>query len=374
MQESKNILLILEDKLNTIGGVQKYNKALINIVKNNFKNINIDVFLPLFTEINEHEQYNEINNIYVNNFSIKNKYINQLLIPFYARHGIKEIIKQNNYNLVIDSTGIYFKYLSKLNNYFLIQHNSFEAYQFKLQKTFTSFLKRTIKILFGARFPFNKTKNIILFDEKNKEEYQKLFKNPNQNITCISLSSKYKSNIENIWNRKNIIFFGRFSNQKNIKELININNNINKIDFYGSTEQSKYSQDVFKILKENNWYKGVLNENNLYTTINKYKFSINYSLFEGFPFSVIESLACGVPVIIRDSFTSASFLTSYDKRLLIPKNATTKEAIQQINSLLNLNDEEYYKLCEKALRFFEENLSYEVFEKRWLEIFNKFLN
>ncbi|MBO6073244.1 hypothetical protein J6P59_06620 [bacterium] len=198
MQESKNILLILEDKLNTIGGVQKYNKALINIVKNNFKNINIDVFLPLFTEINEHEQYNEINNIYVNNFSIKNKYINQLLIPFYARHGIKEIIKQNNYNLVIDSTGIYFKYLSKLNNYFLIQHNSFEAYQFKLQKTFTSFLKRTIKILFGARFPFNKTKNIILFDEKNKEEYQKLFKNPNQNITCISLSSKYKSNIENI--------------------------------------------------------------------------------------------------------------------------------------------------------------------------------
>ncbi|MBO6073248.1 hypothetical protein J6P59_06640, partial [bacterium] len=63
-------------------------------------------------------------------------------------------------------------------------------------------------------------------------------------------------------------------------------------------------------------------------------------------------------------FTSASFLTSYDKRLLIPKNATTKEAIQQINSLLNLNDEEYYKLCEKALRFFEENLSYEIFEKR----------
>ncbi|MBO6042686.1 glycosyltransferase [bacterium] len=108
----------------------------------------------------------------------------------------------------------------------------------------------------------------------------------------------------------------------------------------------------------------MLNSNSLYETINKYKFSINYSLYEGFSFSVVESLACGVPAIIKDSFTSASFLTSYDKRLLIPKDATIKEAIHQINSLLNLKDEEYYELCKKALIFFKQNLSYEIFEKK----------
>ena len=376
--KNKRILLVVWEKLDTLGGVQTYNKLLIQIIENNFKNIDIDIDILLtgnsYKDINDYDKYNNEYTYYKISINTKNVYINQLFSNICARKKIKELLNNKKYNLIIDSTGIYFKKIAKWDNYFLVQHNTFDFYQSKLQKNFIGFCKKIIQLIFGARFPFNKTKNIILFDEKNKEEYQKLFKNPNQNITCISLSSKYKSNIENIWNRKNIIFFGRFSNQKNIKELININNNINKIDFYGSTEQSKYSQDVFKILKENNWYKGVLNENNLYTTINKYKFSINYSLFEGFPFSVIESLACGVPVIIRDSFTSASFLTSYDKRLLIPKNATTKEAIQQINSLLNLNDEEYYKLCEKALRFFEENLSYEIFEKRWLEIFNKFLN
>jgi hypothetical protein len=50
--------------------------------------------------------------------------------------------------------------------------------------------------------------------------------------------------------------------------------------------------------------------------------------------------------------------------LLIPKNATNEEAIKQINSLLSLSDEEYLDLCKKAFMFFQENLSYEIFEKK----------
>ena len=163
MQNNKKVLLILEDKLNTIGGVQTYNKILINIIKNNFKNVNIDVFLPLFNKKNEEEKYSEINAIYFNNCNIKNKYFNQLLLPFYARNTIKKIIKKNQFDLIIDSTGIYFSFLAKLGNYFLIQHNLLQIYQFKWQKGFISFLKRLIKIIFGARFPFNKTKNIVNF-------------------------------------------------------------------------------------------------------------------------------------------------------------------------------------------------------------------
>ena len=379
MKFSKNVLLIVEDEFNTVGGVQTYNKILIHIIESYFKNINIDIFLPnkSYKMFGKTEQKYSIYKYFYNDLIISNNsYINMLFYPIYARKKLKELFNIKKYDLIIDSTGIYFNNLSRLDNYFLIQHNSFDAYLSKEQKTFITSIKIIIKKIFGTRFPFNKTKNIILYDEKNKEQFQKLFKNNNVNINCISLCSTYISNINSardLLARKDIIFFGRFANQKNIKELININNDLNKIDFYGSCDSTKYSQDVFKELVQKHWYKGILNSNSLYETINKYKFSINYSLYEGFSFSVVESLACGVPAIIKDSFTSASFLTSYDKRLLIPKDATIKEAIHQINSLLNLKDEEYYELCKKALIFFKQNLSYEIFEKKWLEIFNNFL-
>ena len=378
MKLKKNVLLITVNKIDGHGGVATYNKKLIEIIEKNFKDINIDILLPGFWNkyINKSEKYKGIYQYYFSNFKSKNIYINQLLSPFSGRKILKKLLHKQNYNLIIDSTDTYFKRIAKWDNYFLIQHNSFEFYQSKIQKKFIGFIKRIIKIIFGARFPFDKTKNVILYDNDNKELYFKLFNN-SANIHCIALCSQNKEkaldNKQIILNRENIIYFGRLGFQKNIKGLITINNSINKIDFYGSTEQSKYSKEVYKVLQEKNWYKGVLNQNNLYTTINKYKFSINYSFFEGFPFSIVESLSCGVPVIVKDSFTSANFLTSYDHRLLIPKNATNEEAIKQINSLLNLSDEEYLELCKKAFKFFQENLSYEIFEKKWLEIFNKFL-
>ena len=379
MQTNKNVLLIVPYKLDKVGGIETYNKLLIKIIKNNFLNINIDILLTEISikQIDKNEKYDDIYQYHVNNFKSKNIYINWFLSPLLVKKIINQLLNKKKYSLIINSTSIYLKQLVRLNNYFLIQHNSFNVYKFKEIKNFSNFIKKISRILLFQKFPFDKTKNVILFDNDNKELYFKLFNN-NANIHCIALCSQNKKDAldskQIILNRENIIYFGRLGFQKNIKGLMTINNSINKIDFYGSTEPSKYSKEVYKGLQEKKWYKGVLNQNNLYTTINKYKFSINYSFFEGFPFSIVESLSCGVPVIVKDSFTSANFLTSYDHRLLIPKNATNEETIKQINSLLNLNDEEYLELCKKALRFFQENLSYEIFEKKWLEIFNRFLN
>ena len=382
MKSNKNILIIIKDKLSTVGGIVTYNKMLIEIIENNFQNINIDIFLPDSStkDVNRDEVYNGVYKYYANTYNTKNIHINNLLHYIFSRKAIRNLLKVKKYDLILNSTDVFCnKNISTKNNYFLIQHNPFELYQFKINKGFFAFIKRIIKKIFGARFAFGKTKNIVLYDHKNKELYCKLFKTNNKpNIYCISLCSKNQQDInikDIILNRKNIIYFGRFSYQKNIKQLIKINEKLTKIYFYGpGNDTDEYSKSVYNMFKKTNWYKGVLNQNNLYTTINKYKFSINYSLFEGFGFTIVESLSCGVPVIIKDSFTSASFLTSYDHRLLIPKNATNEEAIKQINSLLNLSDEEYLEICKKALKFFQENLSYEIFEKKWLDIFNKFLN
>ena len=378
MSEQKNILLICVNKFNEIGGIETYNKKLIQIIEKYFRNVNIDIFLPCVSsdKKNLDEKYNGLYQYYVNNIKTKNTYINFILSSIYSKYRLKKLLNKKKYDLIINSTNYYFKKIANWNNYFFVQHFNFEYYQSKFEKGFISFTKRIIKNLIGANCPINKNKNLILFDENNKELYFKLFNKNSSNISCIPLCTEQEQILDieyKTLHRKNIIFFGRLVIQKNIKNLIEINNDIDKIDFFGSISQTKYGKEVFEILKKRNWYKGILNSNSLYETINKYKFSINYSLYEGFPFSVVESLACGVPAIIKDSFTSASFLTSYDKRLLIPKDATIKEATHQINSLLNLKDEEYCELCKKALNFFKQNLSYEIFEKKWLEIFNKFL-
>lgn len=259
MKSNKNILIIIKDKLNTVGGIVTYNKMLIEIIKNNFQNINIDIFLPDSStkDANKDEAYNGLYKYYPNTYKTKNIHINNLLHYIFSRKVIRNLLKVKKYDLILNSTDVFCdKNISTKNNYFLIQHNPFELYQFKIKKGFFAFIKRIIKKIFGARFAFDKTKNIVLFDEKNKEQYQKLFKNKNVNINCISLCSKNQQDIniqDIILNRKNIIYFGRFSYQKNIKQLIKINENLTKIHFYGpGNDTDEYSKSVYNMFKKTN--------------------------------------------------------------------------------------------------------------------------
>lgn len=58
--KNKRILLVVWDKLDTLGGVQTYNKLLIQIIENNFKNIDIDILLTSnsYKDINDYDKYN----------------------------------------------------------------------------------------------------------------------------------------------------------------------------------------------------------------------------------------------------------------------------------------------------------------------------
>ncbi|MBO6095418.1 hypothetical protein J6P11_05485 [bacterium] len=255
MQTNKNVLLIVPYKLDKVGGIETYNKLLIKIIKNNFLNINIDILLTEISikQIDKNEKYDDIYQYHVNNFKSKNIYINWFLSPLLVKKIINQLLNKKKYSLIINSTSIYLKQLVRLNNYFLIQHNSFNVYKFKEIKNFSNFIKKISRILLFQKFPFDKTKNVILFDNDNKELYFKLFNN-NANIHCIALCSQNKKDAldskQIILNRENIIYFGRLGFQKNIKGLMTINNSINKIDFYGSTEPSKYSKEVYKGLQE----------------------------------------------------------------------------------------------------------------------------
>ena len=89
------------------------------------------------------------------------------------------------------------------------------------------------------------------------------------------------------------------------------------------------------------------------------------SNYEGFSYSTVQALSYGVPIIVRDSFISASFLIANGKNgLLLPKNASIDEYTKLIKNFYNLDQKEYINLCTNAYEFALKNLDNKVFEEK----------
>ncbi|MBQ3621211.1 glycosyltransferase [bacterium] len=157
-----------------------------------------------------------------------------------------------------------------------------------------------------------------------------------------------------------MIYFGRIDDsQKNVSLINRINHNINLIDFYG-----KGNEEIIKELGKN--YKGFLNQdkdsNNL---IKKYKYMILMSNCEGFGFSLVESLAAGVPIIVKDSFLDARYLVNNNNNgFLLKNNQSIDEYAKQINEIYNLDSDAYRQLCRNSYNFACKNLSEKTFNEK----------
>ena len=197
------------------------------------------------------------------------------------------------------------------------------------------------------------------------------------NVIVISLPSFIPpvsiTTINNGEKREKIIFLGRLSRQKNIPVLMKLNESINLIDFYGKAD-GKDGENYRKILVDNGWYKGIINgSQELIKRLSNYKFMILYSLYEGFPFSLVEALSQCLPIIVKDTFLSAQYLCNEKTGLLLPKNTSIDEDISLIRKFLKISQKDYLKLQLNCVNFYNQNLSIQNFTNKWLTIFDKYL-
>ena len=173
--------------------------------------------------------------------------------------------------------------------------------------------------------------------------------------------------------RSRIIFLGRLSEQKNIDALIEINQQLKLIDFYGKANDD-YSNSRMQQLITDGFYKGSIDgEEALISVLSKYKFMILYSKYEGFPFSLVESLSQGLPIIVKDSFLSASYLCNKKTGLLLPLNTSINEDIETIKKFISMSDEQYHQYQINCVNFYNENLNIDIFAKKWMKIFDQYL-
>ena len=377
----KNVLLIELHPNYGMGGVENYNRKLSHILEDNFKNILVDhvALLPCenFNQSDLIKQYyhvfNENTSYLSKNGNFNFPKLSFLFLKF--RTLVYKLYKQNHYDLIIDSTIASFKKFMNQDFYFWVQHNTPSYYSLQYIK---DNLTRNL-FLFGEWFfgVFNNlihTKNLVLFDQYNYNEI-KANRSTSFNGYIIPLSNYVPNNfdktlIECAKSRQRIIYFGRIDNfQKNISLLIEVNKKIHLIDFYG-----KGDSNLIKELGDS--YKGYLaNNENLQTLFTKYKFMIIMSNYEGFPFSIVQSLCYGLPVIMRNTFTSAQYLTNNQQNgFLLDPNLTVDEYAKQILGIYQKDDDQYLKLSLNAYHFALNNLSDEQFEQKWLRIFHKYLD
>ena len=217
---------------------------------------------------------------------------------------------------------------------------------------------------FGIRNNLYYAKNVVLFDKYNYEEVKKQ-RSSLLNEYIINLSNYVpphfeKELIDCVDLKDKILYFGRIdNNQKNVDLLLQINRDLNLIDFYGKGNQNL-------ITKLGSAYKGFVNNKDDFRNLFiKYKFMILMSNYEGFPFSLTQSLCYGLPIIVLDTFPSAKYLVNDNQNgFLLEPSQNPSEYVQKIKQFYNINNEEYLKLSLNAYHFAQVNLSDEQFEQK----------
>lgn len=125
MQSELRRVLLVENRADYgMGGVENYNRNLYKILTANFKNIQIDraAFLPC-ENINDEKLINHYYHVYKpnSNFRTKNGSYNFVKIAFLFlkfRNLVYKLNKQNQYDLIIDSTITTFKKFHNFSFYF----------------------------------------------------------------------------------------------------------------------------------------------------------------------------------------------------------------------------------------------------------------
>jgi glycosyltransferase involved in cell wall biosynthesis len=94
---------------------------------------------------------------------------------------------------------------------------------------------------------------------------------------------------------------------------------------------------------------------------------------EGLPNSVIEAMACGLPVIMNKINGISDFILTHGKNGYIINDNKISDYITIINKLLT-SPKEYSKISQNALNCIEERFTDEIVNQKYLNIYSNILN
>ena len=328
---------------NCIGGIETYSRMLIDIFKTNGFDVEEFSVWPNGVKISK-----PINGVKQHDIS-SGKVFN-----YKAHRIIKELLKTDEYDLVINNSLDLKESFSKNSKVINVQHWDWKAYSFFSSHTWF----RVFASLLGMGYFKNPVKatNTVFYISENEKWGSK-----NPLYQPLPLQKDYVF-VNRKTPGKNIFWMARLHyKQKGLKHL-------NKF-YWVSKHKEKIviagdGPDKDKLKVDNNNLIGKLDAKGIAKNFIHSKVFIMTSNTEGFAFTLVEALAHGTPIVMFDSFTSASFYKDCPAVKLI-KHKDIKAFDQAVNEIMEMPDKEWLKLSKEATSFAKKHFSQEVFKKNW---------
>ncbi|MFA5173420.1 MAG: glycosyltransferase [Candidatus Paceibacterota bacterium] len=166
-----------------------------------------------------------------------------------------------------------------------------------------------------------------------------------------------------------LIFVGRLNEQKNLFSLIEALSGTNlSLDIVGS---GKLKDKLENFAEEKNVsvnFLGIIPNNSLPETLNRYEIFILPSLYEGMPKTLLEAMSCGLACVATDVPGSREVISDNFNGLL---SEISPESLREKIKELAVNAELQKKLGKNARRFVLENFSLSTQIDKEISIYKK---
>lgn len=247
--------------------------------------------------------------------------------------------------------------IKKTLNIPLIIRTGYDMYEFSIYENKNIVKKMFYKFItyIGLKFSniytvtSNCDKNFLL-KKFSKKFHSKIKIRPNWvNIQAISLVNSKKPR-----NNKSIVSVGRLEKQKNYELIIRALEKTDYVlDIYGEGSLKQNLQQLAENLEVKINFYGIISNNDLFKKLNKYKYYISSSKFEGNPKSVLEAMSAGCIVIASNIKNHQEFLNNKNS-ILFENNINI---LHQLLLNLESDNKKYDDLKLNAYETIKENYS-----------------
>jgi glycosyltransferase involved in cell wall biosynthesis len=355
---NKNKVAVISSSLG-IGGAERFG-ALLSIM---LEKLDFEVHSVIINDDVDYEYGGKLYNLGAlcnSSFFVFKKLKKGFLLSRYLSENNIEIIIDNRprNNLIRDLiSDIIFGNRKKL----------FIIHSFKLE----NYLPKSI---FFANFLYKKAHKIICvshaIEERVKQKYK--FKNTITIFNPFDFSKVEKSETS-CFTREYVLFFGRLDNKIKNFDLMLDAFKFSKIFekgydllIMGSGPDLEWIQNKIDILQINSNVIIIPFNKNPFEYVRQAKFTILTSHYEGFPMSIVESLALGTPVISVDCKSGPSEIILHKENGLLIENYNIEAFACAMNTMIE--DKELYLNCKKNASKSVEHLALTTISKQWESI------
>lgn len=281
---------------------------------------------------------------------------------------LKKYLRTQNFDLVIDnrSRPAFFRELMMSRWVYTPQKTIYVVRSFNLNLYF-------IKPNFISAWIYKDAKKIVAVSKQIASEIRTVFKLNNVTTIYNPVEANQADSFKHP--RPYILFFGRMEDDvKNISLLLKAYHNselpdreIDLILLGDGNDVDMFKQQVkdFNLIER---VKFVPFQSNPYAYVKGAKFTLLTSHFEGFPRSVIESLAVGTPVISVDCNSGPKEIITNEMNGLLVENYNELALSNAMNKFIN--DTNVYDTCKSNAAKSVEPFSMDSIVKDWTELLN----